>query len=182
MPVFDASPALSLMSRPGDGSIRTRRVAIFVADGVDGAMARTIYASLLADGAVPRFVGQQLGQVKSAKGPALNVEISLEAGPSVLYDAVVIPDGDNAAAQWQQDGHALEFVKDQYRHCKPIMALGAGKNLLEKAEIAVELPNGDADPGIVSADRGGLEEAIASFKQALGGHRALERETDPPKI
>jgi catalase len=182
MPVFDASPALSLMSRPGDGSIRTRRVAIFVADGVDGAMARTIYASLLADGAVPRFVGQQLGQVKSAKGPALNVEISLEAGPSVLYDAVVIPDGDNAAAQWQQDGHALEFVKDQYRHCKPIMALGAGKNLLEKAEVAVELPNGDADPGIVSADRGGLEEAIASFKQALGGHRALERETDPPKI
>ena len=34
------SPALSLFARPGDGGIRTRRIAILVADGVDGAPLR----------------------------------------------------------------------------------------------------------------------------------------------
>ena len=36
-PEVSVSPALSLFARPGDGSIRTRRVAILVADGCDGA-------------------------------------------------------------------------------------------------------------------------------------------------
>ena len=35
-PEVSVSPALSLFARPGDGSIRTRRVAILVADGCDG--------------------------------------------------------------------------------------------------------------------------------------------------
>ena len=35
-PEVAKSPALSLFARPGDGSIRARRVAILVADGVDG--------------------------------------------------------------------------------------------------------------------------------------------------
>src|SRR4029434_9339320 len=35
-PEVSVSPALSLLARPGDGSIRTRRVAILVADGCDG--------------------------------------------------------------------------------------------------------------------------------------------------
>ena len=35
-PEVTVSPALSLFARPGDGSIRTRRVAILVADGCDG--------------------------------------------------------------------------------------------------------------------------------------------------
>ena len=39
-PEVSVSPALSLFARPGDGSIRTRRVAILVADGCDGAAAR----------------------------------------------------------------------------------------------------------------------------------------------
>ena len=44
-PEVTASPALSLFARPGDGSIRTRRVAILVADGVDGAALRRRWPS-----------------------------------------------------------------------------------------------------------------------------------------
>ena len=36
-PEVTASPALSLFARPGDGSIRARRVAILVADGCEAA-------------------------------------------------------------------------------------------------------------------------------------------------
>ena len=44
-------------------------------------------------------------------------------------------------------GQALEFVKDQYRHCKTILALGAGARLLEKAGIPRELPDGGERSG-----------------------------------
>ena len=70
-PEVATSPALSLFARPGDGSIRARRVAILVADGVDGKAASALAAHLTAAGAVPRFIGPQLGSVKSATGGPL---------------------------------------------------------------------------------------------------------------
>ena len=35
-PEIESSPALSLMARPGDGGIRTRKIAVLVANGVEG--------------------------------------------------------------------------------------------------------------------------------------------------
>jgi catalase len=182
IPEYEPSPALSLMSRPGETGIRTRRVAILVGNGIDGAMVRAIYRDLLANGAVPRLVGSMLGKVKSSDGEMLDVEISLEAGPSVLYDAVVLPDGQDAIEMLSRDGHALEFVRDQYRHCKPILAVGAGAGLLQQANIPVALPDESDDPGLVSAASGALTQALDAFKTALAGHRSFGRETDPPRV
>ena len=42
-PEVTLSPSLSLLARPGDGSIAGRRVAILMADGVDGAAARALH-------------------------------------------------------------------------------------------------------------------------------------------
>src|SRR6186997_680198 len=50
MPKVAKSPALSLMARPGDGSIRARRVAILVADGVRGAALRSLADRLTNEG------------------------------------------------------------------------------------------------------------------------------------
>jgi catalase len=182
MPEYEPSPPLSLLSRPGETGIRTRRVAILVGHGVDGAAVRSLYASLLGDGAVPRLVGSMLGKVKSGDGDMLDVEITLETGPSVLYDAMVVPDGQDAIDMLSRDGHALEFVRDQYRHCKPILAVGAGAALLQKANIPPTLPDDTADPGLVIAESAGLDQALASFKSALAAHRSYVRETDPPMV
>src|SRR3569623_3064850 len=84
-PEIQRSPALSLIARPGDGSIRTRRVAIFVADGVDGAAAQALHAGLLAHGADPRYEGARLGTVTGADGVAIEVDATFENMPSVLY-------------------------------------------------------------------------------------------------
>ena len=92
-PEVSVSPALSLFARPGDGSIRTRRVAILVADGCDGASLVALADRLTSEGAVPRFVSTTLGAVQPADGDAIEVDISLEAAPAVLYDALVLPDG-----------------------------------------------------------------------------------------
>src|SRR5688572_20097005 len=129
-PEVSVSPALSLLARPGDGSIRTRRVAILVADGCEGTSLVTLADHLTGEGAVPRFVATTLGSVQPATGEAIEVDVSLEAAPAVLYDALVLPDGDDAISALRADGRTLEFIKDQYRHCKPILALGAGEKLL----------------------------------------------------
>jgi catalase len=182
IPQYAASPALSLLHRPGETGIRTRRVAILIAPGVDGASARAIYAALLADGAVPRLVGAQLGKVSGSDGASLDVEISLEAAASVLYDAMVIPDGEAAAKRLSMNAHALDFVRDQYRHCKPILVVGAGTALLAKAGIPTTLPDGSIDLAIIGTESTTLAHAMAAFKTTIATHRSFLRESDPPTL
>ena len=55
---------------------------------------------LTSEGAVPRFVSTTLGAVQPASGEAIEVDVSLEAAPAVLYDALVLPDGDDAIARF----------------------------------------------------------------------------------
>lgn len=182
MPAYPPSPALSLFFRPGKTGIHTLRVAILVGPGSDGAQVRSIYASLLADGAVPRLVGSHLGKVDTSGGAPLDVEISLETGPSVLFDAVVLPDGQGAVQQLGSDANALDFLRLQYRHCKPILAIGAGKGLLDKAGVPTTLPDGKPDPAIIVVPAGDVVKGVAAFKKALAAHRAFARETDPPRV
>ncbi|MES2756069.1 MAG: catalase [Pseudomonadota bacterium] len=182
LPEFDPSPALSLLARPGATGIQTRKVAILVAAGVDGASVRAIYASLLADGAVPRVVGGQLGKVKTSDNGTLDIEITLEAGPAVLYDAVVVPDGDASVKALSGDANALDFVRQQYRHCKPIMVVGAGAGLLKAAGVPATLPDGSDDPALIGTHSETMPNALAAFKAALAGHRSFARETDPPLV
>jgi catalase len=178
----EASAALSLFARPGDGSIRTRRIAILVADGLDAAGALAIHAGLTEAGAVPRFVGARLGGVEVSGGKPIDVEITFETAPSVLFDAVVIPDGAVATATLAKIGHALEFIKDQYRHCKPMLALGAGRELLAKAGVPEALSSGEADPGVLRFPGDSAELALPKFVEAISKHRHFAREIDPPRV
>jgi catalase len=181
-PEIEVSPALSLFARPGDGSIQTRRVAILVADGVDGEAAQALHAGLSKLGAVPRHVGGRLGQVDSETGDPIEVEVTLETMPSVLWDAVVVPGGEGAVKVLGNLGHALEFLKDQYRHAKPILAIGAAAALVENAGIPAVLPSGERDPGVLVAKAGQHGKVIADFVRAIARHRHHEREMDPPEV
>src|SRR5688500_9466366 len=78
-PEVSASPALSLFARPGDGSIRTRRVAIIVADGVNGREVETLAERLAAEGAVPVILGSRLGRVKSDGGKPIEISAPIDA-------------------------------------------------------------------------------------------------------
>ena len=186
----EASAGLSLFARPGDGRVTARRVALLVADGAHGATLRAVHAALTQAQAAPRFVGPRLGVVQCADGPPIHVEVSLEAAPSPLWDAVVLPDGD-AAKALSGLAHALDFVKEQYRHCKPMLVFGKGSALLSAAGVKAELPGGQSDPGLVIAGASGanakgpasvVDRAVADFITALAKHRHFERESDPPAV
>jgi catalase len=181
-PEVEVSPALSLYSLPGDGSIRTRRVAIMIADGVNGDAARTLHAGLAEQGAVPRYVGARLGSVEAEDGSALEVEVTFETMPAVLFDALAVLGGKTAVTTLGNIGHALEFIKDQYRHAKPILALGAGADLLENAGAPATLPSGKPDPGLLIDSEEAVEELLPAFIKAIARHRHHEREMDPPAV
>jgi catalase len=179
-PEVTRSPSLSLTARPGDGGLSGRRVALLVANGVDGDAVRALADRVAAAGAVPRIVAPMLGEVLSSSGEALAADVSVEAMPSVLYDAAIVPDGDAAVDLLSGDGRVVEFVKDQYRHCKPLLAIGAGSRLLDKAGIPKTLPSGKPDAGLLVNESGG--DAADAFIDALAKHRFFDRETDPPRL
>jgi catalase len=174
------SPALSLMARPGDGSIAGRKVAILVADGVAGQAVKDVHAALFEQGAVPRFAAPRIGPVATADGVAIDADVSLENEPGFLFDALVVPDGEAAIAGLASDAHVFEFVRDQFRHCKPILALGTGVELLRSAGLAPALVDGGVAPGLlVGFDAASGARALIV---ALGKPRDFARETDPPRV
>jgi catalase len=93
----------------------------------------------------------------------------------------VLPDGTEAIDALLRDGHTLEFLKDQYRHCKTILALGASSALLQAAGIDAALATGAPDPGIIMA---ASSEALnpRAFITAVAQHRHPSRDRDPPPI
>ncbi len=179
-PEVSKSSALSLFSRPGDGGIRTRRVAILIADHCDGAPLVALADRLTVEGAVARFVSTKLGSVQLKSGDAIEVDVSLEAAPAVLYDALVLPDGAKAVDTLRADGRTLEFIKDQYRHCKPILAAGASRTLLDVCGIPTSFTDRQADPGLIVASN--IERAVDKFIAAVAKHRHFDRESDPPRV
>jgi len=181
-PEVKASKALSLTALPGDGGIRTRKIALLIAEGIEGGPTVAVRAALLAAGAVPKLVGMRVGPVKCRDGSILEAEGSMETMPAVLFDAVVLPEGTDGVRTLLTDGHTLEFIKDQYRHCKTILALGASADLLQRCGIPKALPSKRADPGLIVAANGNAKEATRRFIEATGRHRHPERDSDPPLI
>jgi catalase len=175
------SPSLSLMALPGDGGVRTRKVAILVADGVVGASVLAVQAALVAAGAVPKVIAPRLGAVQTTDRIELQADGSLENSPSVLFDGVALADGEASVAELSTLGQATEFLVNQHRHGKTLLAIGKAAVLLPLVGIGTVLPTGVRDPGVIS-DIAEPARAIAQFLAALGQHRHTERNNDPPAL
>ncbi|HBT32148.1 MAG TPA: catalase HPII [Pusillimonas sp.] len=172
------SPSLSLTARPGERGIRTRQIAVLVEDGFHHESLASLSHALIKAGAVVHFVGSRVGLFTSASEQKVEANKSMENAPGFLFDALVLPDGDNAVQTLLNNGQTLELVKDMFRHCKTILALGAGRKVLESAGIDDAAM--DADPGILLADSAQMSRIESSFIEAIAAHRHLVRDSDPP--
>lgn len=175
-PEVEQSPSLSLTARPGQAGVATRKIAILVAEGVDGAAVSAVAQALIQAGAVVRLVGQRIGPVATAEGDALDADASLDNQPSAVFDGAVVPGGGMAIDRWRQDGRALEFVRDTYRHGKTLLAMGEGADLLEAAGIDPAW----RDDGLLVGQA--PAQAAKLFIDSLARHRHPERETSPPRV
>jgi catalase len=179
-PEVTVSAPLSLKALPGDGGIRTRSVAILVADGVDRLSVDAACVALRAAGATVHLVAPRLGPVKATHGEPFEASRTLENAPAVLFDGLVLPEGAAAVKRLGGLVEVMDFISNQYRHGKTILAIGSSQALLERAGVAAKLANGEPDPGIVLGGGAKAERALADFVTALGKHRHPEREAGAP--
>lgn len=169
------SPSLSLTALPGDGGIRTRRIAILVADGARGKSVRSLCAALQNAGAVPVLVAPRLGPIKASDGEPLQAQASLENAPAVLFDALVVADG-KACVETLGQLHAVKaYIREQYQHGKTLMALGAADALLNAA-LADYVPQPLNDPGLLRVGSQDPDAGAAVFIAAVALHRHAQRE------
>jgi len=178
-PEVKVSPALSLTALPGECGIRTRQIALLVADGVHGASIAAMHGALSKAGAVGHFVGPRIGAFTTLESGEVEAGKSMENSPSVLFDALVLPDGDKAIETLARNAHTMEYLKDQYRHCKTILALGASRQLLELAGIPASKGK---DLGLLMAERDRAAVVAPVFIAAIAAHRHPSRDSDPPKL
>ena len=184
VPEVTKSPALSLIARARDGPIEGRQGALLVAPGVEAGAILKLQAMLAELGAVGRLVGPRIGPMPTASGDVIDADASLENEPGFLFDGLVLPDGDEAVAALAQDGHTAEFIRDQFRHCKPILVLGASRMLLSQAGLPLSLDKSQAQggTGLIVAEDGADGKAGEAFVQALVMHRHFGRQMDPPLV
>jgi catalase len=157
----DRSQALSMAETVKD-TVRSRRVSILVADGVDAASLAAVRDALLAEGALPVLVAPRLGPVSDSNGREHWVEQSLLTGSSVLFDAVYVPGGGGVEAL-AEERDALDWICEAWRHCKPIAASGEGAELLHRC------------PGVLDGE---MEAVSGDGGDELGGEGVLISE-DP---
>lgn len=178
------SPALSQLNG-AHGSIATRKIAVLAADGVDVEGAQRVIDALRELGAVPEVLAPVAGgALAGGAGGTLPIDRALTTMASVLYDAVVVPCGPQSIATLADDGYAVHFVSEAYKHHKPIGAFGAGMDLLRIGGVPTSLADG---PKVIN-DRGVLTTTAASdslpddfveqFTATLARHRCWERSTD----
>jgi catalase len=177
----DRSPAISMANEAAD-TIKSRRIAVLAAEGIDLDSLLTVKDALMDEGAVVEIVAKHQGSLGMAQGKEVKVDKSYVTTGSIMYDAVFVPGGRKGVEMLSQQGDAIQFINESFRHCKPIGALAEGVNLLNEAhlveiDLAGEKTQGAlTDKGVVTA-RGGSEDFIKSFVKAVAQHRHWERES-----
>jgi catalase len=165
----DRSPALSMANTVKD-SIKTRKVAVLAADGVDDTALNSMKKALTTAGAQAKIIAPRLGSLKTAKGGTVKIDFSLLTAGSVLFDAVYVPGGKSSVEALKADARAIHFVDEAFKHCKTIGATAEGAELLRASRAGV------ADEGVI------VNKDAQAFIKAMTGHRhwTRQRKDDVP--
>ena len=168
-PVIDKSPALSMKDTIKD-SVKTRKIAFLIGNGVDDNSIAKMKAALEKEGATVKLIAPKLGVVKTAKGAQLIVGGSFLTDASVCFDAIFIPSGKHTDAL-AQEPDAIHFINEAFRHCKAIAANGKAVELLQYTYVNPKGKNKPVnDEGVL------LNKQPRDFINAIAQHRFWERE------
>ena len=184
-PTVERSEALSILNRGPMDSIRGRKVAVLVADGINADSVRRVQDALEREGVTVETVGKFKGSLSGDNGgPGIKVDKNYQTTSSLMYDAVYVPGGKAGVDALKMQGPALKFVTEAYMHLKPIAAFGEGVELLEAAQLkGVDLVNRGqqnglvVDKGVIAA-RSGADPGVLvqELRTAIAHHRFWERD------
>ncbi|MDR0279353.1 MAG: catalase HPII [Paucimonas sp.] len=166
-----ASPALSQLNHPGEG-VKGRKVALLVADGVDGALADKLTKALEAESLQIKVLGPTSAPVKTADGKMLAVDASMEGMPSLAFDAVWVAGGKGVVDALKGDGTAVHYILEAFKHLKPVAGDKEAKVWFDELKLK-------ADEGLLAGSDG---KTYKAFVEAIGKHRVWAREASVKAI
>lgn len=167
---INSDPALSLYAQ-GNQVLKSRRVGILIADGVSGKSLDAICGALQKQGVHPQIFAPRMGMIKTAEGKEIQAEGTIEGNPSVLVDAVIVPDGEQSVKTLMQDGDAKYYLAPGFKHLKVIGLYGAAENMLKAAGL-----ENVKDEGVITS--GKAEDFMQSFLKGMSKHRVWSREAN----
>lgn len=167
-PEVEKSAALSMKTKAGEGTIKTRKVAFLVADGVSKASVDKMKSALTKEGAEAVLISTKVGDLTYKEGSKELIMHSYLTDASVLYDSFYIPDGDSIPTL-KDVPEFFQFINEGYRHCKAIAFAKGAEPLLDYTYIK----DSEGDSGLILESKNKL---TADFIHSMKGHRVWERE------
>lgn len=124
------SPALSMLHTLK--TVKTKKVAILVANGFDSQQLNEIKGALKGAGAIPAVVAPRRNGVTGTDGTTITPDFALFIAKSTMFDAVFIPGGQASVATLSKTGDYIGFVNEAYKHYKIVAAIGDAVTFLRE--------------------------------------------------
>lgn len=107
--------------------IKSRRIAILVADGFEMDVVEGLRAALKLGSASTFIIGPRRGKIAGATGTiSVTADHHFEGQRSTLFDALFIAPGAKSAEVLKKNGRVIHWIREAFGHCKAIGALGEG--------------------------------------------------------
>ncbi|MEH1712573.1 catalase HPII [Acinetobacter pittii] len=161
----EKSAKLSFLAFPPQ-DIQGRKVAVLIHNLVKSDSLEAMKNWAIKEGVTLHLLAPSLAPVKDHQDNIITADGMQMAEPSIAYDAVIIPDGDNLNAV-MQDGVTRHYLLEAYKHLKPIAFLGNKSDLLEPLGLV-------PDEGTLVGDE--FQPIAEKFKNLIMAHRVWSRE------
>lgn len=161
----EKSAKLSFLAFPPQ-DIQGRKVAVLIHNLVKSDSLEAMKNWAIKEGVTLHLLAPSLAPVKDHQDSIITADGMQMAEPSIAYDAVIIPDGDNLNAV-MQDGVTRHYLLEAYKHLKPIAFLGNKSDLLEPLGLV-------PDEGTLVGDE--FQPIAEKFKKLIMAHRVWSRE------
>tara|TARA_R110002020_G_scaffold91560_2_gene222396 strand:- start:156635 stop:158803 length:2169 start_codon:yes stop_codon:yes gene_type:complete len=164
---LDSSKALSQTHLPGKG-IKTRKIAVLMADGVSESSFTKMKKALESEGAQCMVIAPHGGKVTADSGIGISVDKSLLVAKSVQFDALYVPGGSKSIEALIKKPDAVLFVNEMFKHCKALAFEEEGTQLLDLSSV----PENYSDMALL------VNETPKKFINAIARHRHWPREVE----
>ncbi|PAV27604.1 catalase HPII [Virgibacillus profundi] len=164
--VTKASPALSqanTMKTPA-----TRKVGVILNNGFNDAEVKEILHGLNAEGIVYEIISEKQGVVTGINDVDLMVDHTFTTTDPVLYDAIYVVGGGDSLDNNVFHKQTTYYVKEAFKHYKPIGATHDGVGWLEESNMT-------GTPGVVD---GNNNDFVNKFVGAIAAHRHWDRKVN----
>jgi catalase len=164
---LEPSPSLSLVAK-APKTLKGRTLAVLVTDSSDAKAVGTLQRAVKKEGAQLKLIAPRIGTMKNGLTP----DMTIDGGPSCLFDAVVLLPGQPDMPALLTSASAVNWLRDAFGHLKAIGHNAPAEALFAKGGLA------PGAPGVVAVANG-FDGFIALAKQ----HKIWDRDklVNPPR-